>query len=211
VANRQPSITLSAKQREGLRYAIRSHPDVLTQVERLSDIGSLNKRQLLAVAAALGVDAGSSEERSFHPSLESEEGWALMEYSEKNPAFSGVLEDTVTIVLFGQAITRRFRIAYDMTPEWPYFDLSQGKEMKGWEQSRMSFEICVKDEEVHFFTKNGKPISRRAKEKWVICMEFFGYEGIGHYLDERIDERIQEKCLRENGERRRAAKQMAAG
>ena len=211
MASKQPSITLSAKQREGLRYAIRSHPDVLTQVERLSDVGSLNKRQLLAVAAALGVDAGSSEERSFHPSLESEEGWALMEYSEKNPAFSGVLEDTVTIVLFGQAITRRFRIAYDMTPEWPYFDLSQGKEMKGWEQSRMSFEIFVKDEEVHFFTKNGKPVSQRAKEKWMICTEFFGYEGIGHYLDERIDELIQEKCLRENGERRRAAKQMAAG
>ena len=192
-------------------YAIRSHPDVLTQVERLSDISSLNKRQLLAVAAALGVDAGSSEERSFHPSWDSEEGRALMEYSEKNPAFSGVLEDTVTIVLFSQAITRRFRISYDMTPEWPYFDLKQGKEMKGWEQSSMLYEIFVEDEGTHILTKSGKLVSRRGKEKWVICTEFFGYEGIGRYLDGTIDELIQEKCLQENGERKRAAKQMAAG
>lgn len=133
-----------------------------------------------------------------------------MEYSEKNPAFSGVLEDTVTIVLFSQAITCRFRIFYDMTPEWPYFDLKQGKEMKGWEQSSMFYEIFVDDEGTHILTKSGKLVSRRGKQKWVISTEFFGYEGIERYLDGTIDELIQEKCLRENGELKRAAKQMAA-
>jgi hypothetical protein len=70
----------------------------------------------------MGVDPEEMIEKT-----EQEEG-ALWDYTSKYPAFKGELPFDLTITLLGKSVTRKAKVVYDHTPEWPYYDLQKKAE-----------------------------------------------------------------------------------
>lgn len=208
MAGRGETIKLSAQERQFVRYAVRSHPDVLSQVRKLSDISALDKRSLLQVAEALGIDIDAAKSGTLwdnHPKWDSEEGRELMRRSAEKPAFSGAIEEPMTFVVGGVAITRTLRVSYELTPEWSYVDPETGAETKGWEQSTTTYELSVHRDITSIQSGGqGKSRQRRSKEVWVNCTELFAHDVLGQQFDDLIDDRIDEACLRENKARKEA-------
>ncbi|TYC78519.1 hypothetical protein [Novosphingobium sp. BW1] len=195
------AIKLSAKERTNLRFALRSHPDVLSQVHKLSDISALNKAALLEAAGELGIDveAAKAGDYSSMAPWDSPEGIEQRRRSDEKPAFFGSFEEPMTFVLLGQSITRTLRVSYELTPSWPYIDDETGEEVQGWEQSSMRYDFLVR-REVGLIGSGpaGKARQRHEKEEWVNCTELFMHEMLGDQFDESIDDKIDEACLREN-------------
>ncbi len=198
-------IRLSAKERTNLRHALRSHPDVLSQVKKLSDISALDKASLLEAAQALGIDIEDAKAGDYasHPSWDSIEGTAQRRRSDEKPAFVGSLEDQMTFVLLGKSITRTLRVTYELTPAWPYVDADTGEEMQGWGQSTMRYDFLVRREVGLIGSRpEGRSRQRTDREEWVNCTNLFMHELLGAQFDEAIDCKIEEACLRENQARR---------
>lgn len=203
------STTLSAKERTNLRFALRSHPDVLDQVEKLSDISELTKESLLEAAEALGIDvdqakAGNLPNQLFYASVEGREKFLT---STEKPAFKGSFEEPMTFVLLGKTVTRPLRVSYELTPAWPYIDEESGEEVQGWEASSTSYEFLMR-REVGLIGSgpDGRARKRGKKEEWVNCTKLFMSQMFGDQFDEVIDDKIEEACLRENEARKRRLK-----
>lgn len=201
--------TLSAKERTNLRYALRSHPDVLNQVEKLSDISELTKDALLEAAGTLGIDVDEAKAGNFPDQLsyDSPEGREKFLRATEEPAFTGSFEEPMTFVLLGKTVTRPLRVSYEMTPAWPYIDEETGEEVQGWEASSISYEFLVR-REVGLIGNgpDGKARKRGQREEWVNCTELFMSQMFGDHFDEVIDDKIEEACLRENRARKQRLK-----
>lgn len=200
------AIKLSAKERTNLRYALRSHPEVLSQVRKLSDISGLNKTALLEAAHELGIDIQAAKAGELLPAAtwDSPEAAELRQRSEEKPAFVGSFEEPMTFVLLGTSITRTLRVSYELTPSWPYVDNDTGEVLQGWEQSSMRYEFLVRRELGSIGTgPTGKARQRRGNEKWVNCTELFIHEMMGDDFDRVIDDKIGRMCAAENKARKR--------
>ncbi|WP_439533230.1 hypothetical protein [Polymorphobacter sp.] len=200
------AIKLSAKERTNLRYALRSHPDVLTQVGKLSDISALNKTTLLEAAQELGIDieAAKAGDHLARAAWDSPEAAEQRRRSEEKPAFVGSFEEPMTFELLGSSITRTLRVSYELTPFWPYVDDETGEEVQGWEQSSMRYDFLIRREVgVIGSGPGGKARQRREKKEWVNCTELFIHQMLGDDFDKVIDDKIEEMCRRENKARKR--------
>lgn len=199
---------MSHKQRQNLQIAARNHPGILQHVQALSELGNLREDRLVEVVRALGInlqDAMDGKAGPAGPSWESDEGQALQKYSETNPAFKGVIEESVTISMFDQATTRPVRLSYEFTPEWPYYDLKQKKVMRGWPMSSVEFAVLHRVPASADQLVDGEMKSVGGKEYWKPVADLMDYELISKEMDEAIYDRIEEKCLRENAQRLRQA------
>ena len=200
------TIRLSAKERQHLRYAVRSHPEVLGQVQRLSDISTLDKKSLLQAAVALGINVEAAKSGALldHlPAWDSDEGREQQRRSDEKPAFSGVIEENMTFVFAGASTPRTLSVAYEVTPDWPYIDPDTGDEVRGWEQGSLRYELSVRRGVTSILSNGqGKARQRSSKQVWVNCTELVCEGVFGKELESVIGDRIDEACLRENKARK---------
>jgi hypothetical protein len=200
--------TLSAAERRRVRFAARCHPDILDHVSKLADIESLNKAQLFRLASRLKIDieavkAGTLLENSKR---DAEEDQDRRRYSLKNPAFTGTIEEDLTLVMFGRSVTRTLRVTYAFTPSWPYYDLKKNCETKGSAQCVSYYEFIIKRPVTLLHLPPSKIRYIHDRENRVNCIDIFNREVLGDDMDTAMWDRIEEKCLRENARRKKSAR-----
>ena len=87
----------------------------------------------------------------------------LMDHTVKHPGFTGEYEFELVFILLGERVERKARIEWELTPEWPYYDMHLKRIYKGIPGSSLSLKLLSKPE-TDFHKR-----SRRSKPKWVWC------------------------------------------
>jgi hypothetical protein len=72
-----------------------------------------------------------------------QEEQALHDYSSNNPGFKGELPFDLTFTLLGKSVTRKAKVVYEHTPEWPYYDFGKKAEFTGWEITHYHIELAA--------------------------------------------------------------------
>src|SRR5262249_11458806 len=111
-ATKAPDINILA--RANLARGLRQHPDIAKHVERVEDVDDMGLWALLTLAKKMGVDSDEMIRKT------EQEERALSHYSFKYPAFRGELPFDLTFTFFGKSVTRKAKVVYEHTPEWPY-------------------------------------------------------------------------------------------
>jgi hypothetical protein len=101
------------------------HPEIAKHVERVADVEKMGMWALLTLAKKMGVDPDEMIRKT------EQEERALSDYSFKYPAFKGELPFDMTLTLLGKSVTRKAKMVYEHTPEWPYYDLRKQAEFTG--------------------------------------------------------------------------------
>jgi hypothetical protein len=202
----EAAVRLSAKERQFLRQAVRSHPKVLEQVPRLSDISALTKNSLIQAAVALGINIETAKAGPLEddrPLWDSVEGREQRRRSDEKPAFVGVIEEPMTFLFAGESATRTLRVSYELTPEWPYVDLEAGSEVRGWEQGSFTYELSAR-RTYSTVSSDGQGKARQSSSTaaWVNCTDLVCEGVFGRSFEDTVNDRIEEACLRENGIRK---------
>ena len=202
------TVRLSAIERQFLRHAVRTHPEVLGEVRKLSDISALDKRSLIQVAEALDINVAAAKSGApvYHlPRWDSVEGREQQRQSDEKLPFVGSIEEPMTFLFAGGSTIRTLRVSYELTPEWPYIDLETCSEVLRTGQTDLTYELSVRQAATSITSRGqGKTQRRSSTPTWVNCTEL-AYEGVfGRAFENAVTERIEEVCLRENQMRRAA-------
>src|SRR5262249_16170302 len=125
---------------------------------------------------------------------------ALSEYSFKYPAFKGELPFDLTFGFLGKSVTRKAKVVYEHTPEWPYYDLRKQAEFTGWESSHYHVELAAVPEvyESDDTVTEGEP-------EWFEMEEFVREGVVPREIWDAVIDAVDEKCKVEDAERRRVS------
>ena len=177
-----------------LARGLSQHPDIAKHVERVEEVEDMGMWRLLTLAKKMGVDSDEMIRKT------EEEKRALNDYSWKYPSFKGELYVDLTIAILGKSVTRKAKVVYEHTPEWPYFDLRMQAEFTGWESTRYHIELQAMPEEHHDdgTVTLGTP-------HWVEMTDLISDDVLPDEIWDAVLEAIDEKCKAEDAERRRAA------
>lgn len=125
---------------------------------------------------------------------------ALSDYSFRYPDFKGDLPFDLTIGLLGKSVTRKAKVVYEHTPEWPYCDLRKQSEFTGWESTKYHIELQAVSEEHHDdgTMTFGTPC-------WIEMTDLTEDDVLPHEAWDAVIDAVDEKCKAEDAERRRMA------
>jgi hypothetical protein len=123
---------------------------------------------------------------------------AALRWFEKNPAFTGTLDLSITITVLDKATVRKARFEYEYTPEWEYFDLKKQALYVGWGYSSMRLLMLTAPEE-GLAERGG---STDEKPEWLLS-------DLSRMLSmdtwEAIEDLLEERVTAEDAARRKAA------
>ena len=106
------------------------------------------KRKSIALSLMRDVQGSATEKLSMFEKLRmirktEQENDALSDYSFRYPAFKGELPFDLTFTFLGKSVTRKAKVVYEHTPEWPYYDLRKQAVFTGWESSHYHIELAA--------------------------------------------------------------------
>jgi hypothetical protein len=111
-ANRKaPDIDILA--RAYLSRGLSQHPDIVKHVERVEEVEKMGMWSLLTLAKKMGVDSNEMIGRTEQAERE------LSDYSWNHPGFKSELPFDLTFTYLGKSVTRKAKVVYEHTPEWP--------------------------------------------------------------------------------------------
>jgi hypothetical protein len=194
---RAPDIDVLAQ--HYLQMGLRKHPDIGQHVADVADVAGMPLLKLMKLAQEMGLDANAVIEKTEQEESE------LSRYSIRYPGFRGELEFDLTISFLGNAVTRKAKVVFEHTPEWPYFDLNKRAEFKGWHGTCYHVEVAAVPESDHEdgTTTFGTPY-------WVHLEDIAQSDVLPHSTWDALLDAIDEKCKAEDAERRRMAAARAA-
>jgi hypothetical protein len=112
--------------------------------------------------------------------------------------FKGELHFDLTFTLLGKSVTRKAKVVYEHTPEWPYYDLRKQAEFKGWGSTRYHIELAAVPE---VYESDGW---KKAAPEWFQTEDMVHGGVLTEEIWEAVDDAIDEKCKAEDAERRGA-------
>ena len=188
-----PDIDILA--RSYLAQGLKQHPDISKHVDNVEAVNDMGMWALLNLAKTMGVDANEMIRKV------EDEGRARSDYSFKYPAFKGELPFDLTFSFLGKTVTRKAKLVYEHTPEWPYFDLLKQAVNEGWNGTSYHIELAAEPEE---YGSDDTPIPM--KPEW-FQSEDIARDGVlpREEWDALLD-LVDEQCKVEDAERRRGAK-----
>jgi hypothetical protein len=187
-----PDIDILA--RHYLAKGLSKHPDIAKHVERVEDVEQMGMWSLLDLARKMGVDANS-----LIRATEADER-ALSDYSFRHPAFRGEMPFDLTISLLGHTVTRKAKVVFTHTPEWPYFDLWKQAEFTGWPMSSYHIEVEAVPEE-HDEDEN----CVEGETEWLQLEDMTKDGVVPTETRDAVLDAVDEHCKREDASRRKAA------
>jgi hypothetical protein len=190
--SKAPDIDILA--RHYLGRGLSRHPDIAKHVERVEEVEDMGMWRLLTLAKKMGVDPDAMIEKT------EQEEQARSDYSSKYPSFKGELPFDLTITLLGKSVTRKARVIYEHTPEWPYFDLRKQAEFTGSESFSYHVELAAVPE----VSEPGGTWTEAAPE-WFQADDITRNGVLPEEIWEVVLDAIDEKCKAEDAKRRRAA------
>jgi hypothetical protein len=113
-------------------------------------------------------------------------------------SFKGELHFDLTFTLLGKSVTRKAKVVYEHTPEWPYYDLRKQAEFKGWGSTRYHIELAAVPE---VYESDGW---KKAAPEWFQTEDMVHGGVLTEEIWEAVDDAIDEKCKAEDAERRGA-------
>ena len=179
---------------------LRNHPNILDHVENLSEINSLTKTQLISILGKLSIPVQAATSGSYFSDRAQQTEDDLL--SDEPPAFTGALEFAIDIGINETRHTGKLIVEYEQTPEWPFFDEKQDRIRNLWpNSSRAYYFMPTKSSQA---TKLGRRITTaRNLSKYVNVTELLGT--LNDALLDRIEDLINEECLRDVAKRLRNA------
>lgn len=144
-------------------------------------------------------DQPAKQDGGFTP--EERERW---EYSEKYPAFKGDLDCDIKLEILGLQLTRRFRVQFEHTPEWEYWDLNKGAPYEGWAFTSTHFQVEAVPEDWTGETADDAKLIYLAPV-WTSIGELAQDGVLNDDMWNAIYDRIDEHCKGLDAERRRDA------
>ena len=100
--------------------------------------------------------------------------------------------------MLGKSVTRKAKLVYEHTPEWPYFDLRKQAEFTGWESSSFHLELAAVPE----VCEND---GTEAAAEWFETHEIARNGVLSEEMWDALLDAVDEKCKAEDAKRRRAA------
>ena len=147
------------------------------------------------------LDPAPPEEESSAFTPEQQERW---DYSHTHPGFEGELLFDLELKLLGKTVTRKAKVVFKHTPEWPYYDLNKKAVHDGWESTQSHLEIeAVPENWTDDGTENGTWIPET--HKWVQTGDLVTEGILPMEVWDGIYDAIDEQCKREDADRRKAA------
>lgn len=201
---------LPAAARTLLKAALRAHPDIRRHVKSKTAIATMDKSELLALAAQLSIDVDAliqkgNEQPGLGGILEPEQ-LAVWEHSERHPAFKGRFDFDMEIRVLGHVVKRKARVTYLNTPEWEYFDLHLNRPHVGWEGWQMNFEILAEPEGEAWDSKPGGGMRKRRNiPYWTTLNLEHEHALFSQAVHDAIEAEMDRLCREEDGRRRMAA------
>ena len=186
-----PDIDILA--RAYLARGLSRHPDIAKHVERVADVEEMGMWALLTLAK-MGVDPDEMIRKT------EVEDRALSNYSFSYPGFKGELPFDLTISLLGKSVTRKAKVAYEHTPEWPYYDLPKQSQFTGWESTKYHIELQAVPEE---YDDDGTMTF--GTPRWIEMTDLTEDDVLPHEAWDAVIDAVDEKCKAEDAKRRRAA------
>jgi len=177
-----------------LQRGLRKHPEADQHVPNVDDIETMPLTKLLNLAKAMGLDANAVIEKT-----EADED-EQSRYSMRYPAFRGELEFDLTVSLLGNSVTRKAKVVYAHTPEWPYYDLHKQAEFKGWAGTCYHIEVQAVPERDH---EDGS--TTLETPYWVQLEDITQNDVLPHSTWDAVLDAVDEQCKAEDAERRRVA------
>lgn len=194
-------LTLTADERQQVRFALRAHPDILDHVPSLSHISRLTKDRLIEITSALGIDLEEAKSGRFIDRMHA----VAEDIGIHNNPFSGALEYDIDIRLGGREYRHNLIVDYECTPEWPYFDAETQTERLARAGSFTTYHLSQrKRPSPDQASPQPRRIERRKKySKAVVVNELFP-EFFGRAFDDDLFDRIDEEARRDNAALRKA-------
>ena len=124
---------------------------------------------------------------------------AALRWFEKNPAFTGTLDLSITITVLDKATVRKARFEYEYTPEWEYFDLKKQSLYVGWAFSSMRL-LMLTAPENGLAERDG---STDEKPEWVQIGDLSRMLSLDAW--EAMEDLMEERVTAEDAARRKAA------
>jgi hypothetical protein len=178
--------------RHYLKRGLSQHAEITKHVQDVDVVEKMEMWALLDLAKKMGVDPDEMIRKT------EQEERVRSDWSWKHPAFRGELPFDLTLTFLGQNVTRKAKLIYEHTPEWPYYDQLKQEEYTGWEGTKYHIELAAVPQEYHDdgTMTEGEP-------------EWFHAEDITHdgVLPDKVWnavlDAVDEKCKAEDAERRR--------
>jgi hypothetical protein len=180
--------------RHYLGRGLSHHPDIAKHVERVEEVEKMGMWSLLTLAKKMGVDSDEMIRRT------EQEEQALHDYSFNYPGFKGELHFDLTFTFLGKSVTRKAKVVYEHTPEWPYYDLRKQAEFTGWDSYHYHIELQAVPEEHH----DDRTITF-GTPRWVEMTDLVSDDVLPHEAWDVVLDAVDEKCKAEDAERRRVA------
>lgn len=194
-------LTLTAEERQNVRFALRAHPDILEHVESLSQVSRLPKSRLIDILHALGIDLDDAKTGRFVARRHE----AAEDHGIHDHPFSGALEYDIDIRLAGRDYRHTLIVDYISTPEWPYFDAETQSERIARAGSMTSYHLSRrKRPSSDVAAPDARRIERRKKYPHTNEVRELFPEFFGQAFDDALFDRIDEEMLRDNAALRKA-------
>jgi hypothetical protein len=129
---------------------------------------------------------------------------ARLRYSHRHPGFEGELLFDLTFSFLGQSVTRKAKLVYEHTPEWPYYDLQKNAEYEGWSGTSYHLQLAAQPEEYDHDDK-----LKDVPPEWFKLEDLIRDGVLPNEVWDSVLDAVDEKCKVEDAERRRAATQRA--
>lgn len=188
--------SFSSKERQEIRWALRSNPGILEHVSSLSEINSLTKSQLIDIMNALNIDIEEAKSGRYLKKMHGKPENGI--HSDPYYAFSGHLEIAGTLTINGEAVSGAIITEYEYTPEWPFFDKAVGRvrNMHGMASYKYYF-IDANDYEMEEVSNKGRRLAHRPDlTNAVDITPVIAMNSLR--IDDDIDDLIDEESMREN-------------
>ena len=177
-----------------LARGLSQHPDIAKHIEHVEDVEEMGMWALLTLAKKMGIDPDEMIRKT------EQEERALRNYSFKYPAFKGELPFDLTLTFLGKSVTRKAKLVYEHTPEWPYYDLRKQAKFTGWESSHYHIELAAVPE-----VYESDDTVTEGESDWFQTEDITRDGVVPQEVWDAVLDVVDEKCKAEDAERRRAA------
>jgi hypothetical protein len=117
------------------------------------------------------------------------------------PAFTGDLEFDLVLEFLGRRDTKRCKVVYAFTPEWPFYDPNTKTVREETETCSYHVEIKAVPE----LRQKADGTWKLGKPYWIHFEDFIRDDVLSHDMRDAILNAIEERCRLEDVERRRTA------
>lgn len=185
---------MTSSERIALQRALEGHPEIKRRFPKFWRVKRMEPGALRALASSVGVNVAAIQAtvRAARPRK------AAPPPEKPQAPFKGTFGFTLNIEAFGLNTSRRARVVWEYTPEWPYLPPEGRLRIDGVED-------CAFAVEVETVTQEGDGEDPLTVYEWQPLV-LWGSGLVGEDVVDRVFERIDEAARAQNRARKRSAR-----